>query len=213
MHGVIRDTTVPLVYSLRSKTSERKVRTIWQHLRIWMLSWSTRSEHRLRNCCHWSPKIKFSECKLKRLLFSFCTSELAKKSKSCIGERIPRKHRLTNCCQVFRSYCTNTGRRHLSWISKLKESASEDAKWKNAGFVSYFEATWLRGKSLQGRRTGASFLQPFLCQFCFEYESILVRVFLNPIVFEKNMQKNIWRDIWFFIAAPPCSVPECILEH
>ena len=75
-------------------------------------------------------KSSFPNANIKGCFFHFAQANWQKNQTLGLAKK-PRKHRRTNRSQIFRSSCTNPGRRHLS---ELEESTAKMQKEKTAEF-------------------------------------------------------------------------------
>ena len=153
MHGIIKDTTVPLVYCLMSKTKE-KYKELFAALKNLN---AMLDPHEVT--------MDFEIAAIEALKSSFPIGNL----KGCFFHLAQANWRKIQSVGLVREYQQDTNVRILlkSFVAlasipeeniylrfqKLKETTAKMQNEKNADFVSYFEATWL-GKNCEGDELG-----------------------------------------------------------
>ena len=129
VHGIIKDTTVLLVYCLmRNKTKEKyeELFAALKNLNAMLDPHEVTIDFEI--AAIEALKSSFPNANIKGCFFSLCTGKLVENSKCWVGERIPTRHRRTQYSQIFRSSRTNPGGRHPHQISKTQGNNSKDAK-------------------------------------------------------------------------------------
>ena len=161
MHGIIKDTTVPLVYCLiRNKTKEK-----YEELFAALKNMNAMLDPH-------EVTIDFEIAAIEALKSSFPNANI----KGCFFHFAQANWWKIQSVGLAREYQQDTEVRHILkslipeediyiGFQKLKETTAKMQNEKITEFVSYFEATWLGEKSLRERRTGASFLPQIWCQY------------------------------------------------
>ena len=166
MHGIIKDTTVPLVYCLmRNKTKEKyeELFAALKNLKAMLDPHEVTIDFEIAS--FEALKSSFPNANIKGCFFHFAQAIRRKIQSVGLAKEYQQDTDVRNILKSFVALALTPEEDLYLGFQKPKEATEKMQNEENSEFVSYFEATWLGEKNLRGRRTGASFLLQNWCQF------------------------------------------------
>ena len=166
MHGIMKDTTEPLVYCLmRNKTKEKyeELFAALKNLNAMLDPHEITTDFEI--AAIEALKSSFPNANIKGCFFHFAQANWRKIQSVGLAREYQQDTEVCNILKSFVALALIPEEDIYIGFQKHKEITAKMQNEENTEFVSYFEATWLGEKNLRGRRTGASFLPQIWCQY------------------------------------------------